>query len=169
MNLNQIPANEVVLIDANIFIYAIQQLSQQCKRLLLRCADEELIGVLPIPVLAEVMHQLMLAEARDNGWIHAANPAKQLSRQPEIVQKLSRYEDCIRDLLALGLRLEPLGAEDFTTAMNLQRRFGLLTNDSLLVAMMQRLRITSLASADQIFSRVQGIMVYGPDDIRMEL
>jgi len=120
----------------------------------IRCADEDITGVLSTPILAEVMHQLMLSEARDNGWIHGANPAKQLSHQPEIVQKLSRYEDSIRDMLALGLRIEPLVTEDFINAMNLQRRFELLTNDALLVAMMQRLRITSLASADQIFSRV---------------
>ena len=98
MNLNNIPVDDLVVIDANIILYAVQQLSSQCKRLLYRCADNDVKGILPTHILAEIMHQLMIAEARDNGWIQGTNPAKQLSKNPDIVKKLFRYEEVLRDI-----------------------------------------------------------------------
>ncbi len=165
MNINDIPSGEATIIDANIVLYATQQASQQCKRLLLRCADDDVKGILPTHILAEIMHQLMIAEARDNGWIKGPNPARQLAEKPELVKKLNRYEDLMREMFAIGFLLEPLQQEDFITAMSAQRRFGLLTNDALSVAIAQRLRAKAFASADKVFTGVQGLMVYAPGDL----
>lgn len=165
MNLDKIPDGERVIIDANIILYAVQQASQQCKRLLLRCAGDELQGILPAHILAEVMHQFMLAEARDNGWIEGSNPARQLSKNPHLVKKLVRYEDMLRDLLAIGFQIEPLKEQDFISALPVQRRYGLLTNDALLVAIAQRLRAKAFTSADKAFARVQRLRIYAPDDL----
>ena len=153
-------------IDVNIIQYAVQQASQQCKRLLLRCAGEKIQGILPVHILAEVMHQFMLAEARDNGWIKGSNPARQLSKAPHLVKKLVRYEDLLRDLLAIGLQIEPLKDQDFIGALPVQRRFDLLTNDALLVAIAKRLRARALASVDKVFAHVQGLVLYSPDDLK---
>lgn len=168
MNLNKIAAHERVLLDANVFIYALQQQSRQCMQLLRRCAEDQVIGYIADNILAEVMHILMIAEARDNNWITSANPARQLSEQPKRVMALLRYEGLLSDLLSMGLRLESLQREDFITALAVQRHSGLLTNDALLVALAMRLRIKSIASADQAFSRVPGILLYVPDDLIME-
>lgn len=168
MNLTKIPADEFVLLDANILIYALQQQSRQCIELLRRCAEEQVIGYIADNILAEVLHTLMIAEARDNNWIAGANPARQLSEQPKRVMALHRYEGLLRDILNMGLRMESLQREDFISALVVQRQSGLLTNDALLVAMAYRLRIKAIASADQAFKRVQGITVYSPDDLLME-
>lgn len=167
MNPNKIPSGEVTVIDANIVLYAMQRSSQQCKRLLARCAEEEITGILPGHILAEVMHQVMIAEARDNGWIKGPNPAKQLGEHPERVRGLVRYEGIVRDILGIGLLIEPLQREDFLTAMMVQRQAGLLTNDALLVAVAQRMRANSIASADQALARVQGMLLYSPDDLEI--
>ncbi len=168
MNLNKIPQGELVLIDANIFIYALQKQSRQCIQLLQRCAEDQVIGYIADNILAEIMHTLMIAEARDNNWISGPNPARQLSEQPQRVSALLRYESLLRDILGMGLRLESLQREDFLTALTVQRQSGLLTNDALLVAMALRLRIQSIVSADQALNRVQGVMVYSPDDLKMD-
>lgn len=168
MNLSKIPANQFVLLDANIFIYALQQQSRQCIHLLQRCAEEQVIGYIADTILAEVMHTLMIAETRDNNWISGSNPARQLSEQPKRVMALLRYEGLLRDILSMGLRIESLQQEDFISALAVQRQSGLLTNDALLVAMAVRLRIKSIASADQAFKRVQGITLYSPDDLLIE-
>jgi len=165
MNLNDIPDDELVVLDANIILYATQKLSPQCERLLFRCANEEVKGILPSHILAEIMHQLMIAEARDNDWIQGPNPAKQMIKKPQIVKRLFRYEEILRDLLAIDLQIEPLRSEDFLTAMPMQNRFGLLTNDALLVAISQRLRTKSIVSADKIFRHIKGFLVYAPDDL----
>jgi len=165
MNLLQIPNGLPVIIDANIFVYANQRVSGQCIKLLEKCAKNELFGVLPVHILAEVMHVLMLAEAKDLGIIKGANPARQLSENPNKIKALYRYESLIRDLLAIGFKLETLQREDFLTAMNLQREHGLLTNDALFLAIAFRLRITSVISSDSVFKNIKGIMHYSPDDL----
>ncbi|OIO18556.1 MAG: hypothetical protein AUJ54_07710 [Ignavibacteria bacterium CG1_02_37_35] len=168
MNLLNIPAEQPVIIDANIFIYANQKASAQCVKLLERCANNEVFGILPSHILAEVMHVLMLAEAKDIGIIKGSNPARQLTENPQKVKSLNRYESLIRDLLAIGLQLEPLQREDFITAMSLQRQYGLLTNDALFMAIATRLRVTAIVSADSVFGNVQGIIHYSPDDLNEE-
>jgi len=165
MNLSQIPNLDIFLIDANICLYAIRKESVQCENLLNRCAKGEVTGIMPTHVLAETMHQLMIAEARDYQWIKGPNPARQLSELPERVRALTRYEELVRDILGSGIQVEPVVQEDFITAMGIQHRSGLLTNDALLVAVGERLRVTSIVSADKTFSRVQGIIMYAPDDI----
>ena len=84
------------------------------------------------------------------------------------MKSLNRYESLIRDLLAIGLQLEPLQREDFITALTLQRQYGLLTNDALFLAIATRLRVTSIVSADSVFKNVQGIFHYSPDDLNEE-
>jgi predicted nucleic acid-binding protein len=42
------------------------------------------------------------------------------------------------------------------------QQYGLLSNDALLVAVMQANRLTKLASADTDFDRVPGLMRYAP-------
>jgi predicted nucleic acid-binding protein len=165
MNLDQVGSGEAVLIDANIVLYAIQEASSQCKRLLSRCAAEEVRGILPVHVLAEVTHRLMLAEAQDYRWIKGANPARRLAAQPERIKSLTRYESLVRDLMGIGLLLEPVHREDILTALAISRQAGLLTNDALLAAVGQRLRVLAVASADRQFSRVQGLILYSPDDL----
>ena len=108
MNLNEIPSGDMVVIDANIILYAAQQASQQCKRLLMRCADDDVRGILPTHLLAEVMHRLMIAEARDNGLVKGPNPARQLAEKPDLVKRLFRYEELMRDILTIGFQIEPV-------------------------------------------------------------
>ena len=167
MNLLQIPHQQPVIIDTNILVYAIQRNSLQSVKLLEKCAKDEVYGIIPTHILAELMHVLMLAEARDLGMISGSNPAKQLSEQPQKIKGLNRYESLIRDLLSIGIQLESLMREDFLTAMSLQRQYGLLTNDALLLAVATRLRVPALASADAVFKNVQGILVYSPDDLEI--
>jgi predicted nucleic acid-binding protein len=167
-NLFKIPPGQPVIIDANIFVYANQHASNQCVKLLERCSSNEVRGILPVHILAEVMHVLMLAEAKDLGLVKGANPARQLSENPKKIMALHRYESLIRDLLAIGLQLESLQREDFLTAAYLQREQGLLTNDALFLAVGLRLRITSVVSADSAFKNIQGIDLYSPDDIVIE-
>ncbi|MBK6914967.1 MAG: type II toxin-antitoxin system VapC family toxin [Ignavibacteriales bacterium] len=165
MNLLQIPQQQPVIIDTNIFVYAAQRDSKQCIKLLEKCATDEMFGILPTHILAELTHVLLLAEARDLGLIKGSNPAKQLSENPNKIKALNRYEVLIRDLLSIGLKLESLQREDFLTAMSLQRQYGLLTNDALFLAVAIRLRVTAVVSADSVFKNIQGIFLYSPDDI----
>jgi len=166
MNLNQIKKSDIVLLDANVLVYGVLHKSAQCLKLLRRCTERDVIGVVGLQQLAEVMHRLMMVEARDNGWTTVGNPAKSLSERPDRVRLMNRYSDIVRGLLASGFRFESLMAEDFPAALRLQREYGLLTNDALFIAIAERLRIQAIASADKIFMQVQGVILYSPDDLQ---
>lgn len=165
MNLQDIPQRSLVLIDANIFLYAARNASQQCVELARSVARGEIFGIVASHTLTEIMHRLMVAEARENGWLTRNNPTRQLAEQPEKVIKLFRYEHSLRDLLTGGIRLEPLLREDFLTSLSVQKETGLLTNDSLLIAVARRLAIQAIASADKSFRKISEIVLYSPDDL----
>jgi predicted nucleic acid-binding protein len=167
MNLAAIRKGDLVLLDANIIIYAITNSSAQCRTLLTRCATGDVQGIIGGQQLAEVVHRLMLAEARENGWITGGNPARQLAGQPERIRRLSRYEDAVKGLIATGVRVEPVQREDFFQAMSIQRQAGLMTNDALMAAVADRLRVEAIASADKTLTNVRGLVIYQPDDLNL--
>jgi predicted nucleic acid-binding protein len=165
MNLLEIPENESVIIDANILIYGSDRKSSQCFNFIERLASKDMFGVLPTHILAEVMHKLMIREARDSGALKGSNPAKQLSENSQLIKSLSEYKLLIRDLISMRLHLEPCIREDFITAMVLQGEYGLLTNDALFLAIAERLRVRSIVSADAVFKDIKGFNIYRPDDL----
>jgi predicted nucleic acid-binding protein len=163
--LSSIRAGAWVAIDTNILVYANQRRSPQCVELLRRCASGELQGVVPLPMVAELVHALMLIEARENNWIERANAARSLAERPELVRRLTRYELQMREFFGIGLRLEPAGTADILEAMKIQKEAGLLTNDALLLAAARRLDCEAVASADKAIAGAPGFSVFAPTDI----
>lgn len=166
MKRGQIESGGLVVIDTNILVYANQQKSHECAELLGRCARGEVKGVIPMPMVAELMHTLMLIEARENGWIDRPNPSRVLSEKPEMIRRLTNYGTQMRQFLGIGLRLESVVPVDLIEALSIQREFGLLTNDSLLVAIARRLSCNLIASADKAFQKLRGFTVCAPEDLK---
>ena len=168
MNLDDIPSGSLCVIDANVLLYAEQGVSGQAQRLLRRCSKGELTGILPQPIWQEISHRLMLAEAAMKHGRLPGNPAAFLARRPDIVRSLSLYQSKVRNLLGLGLRFESCTQDDLLqSAFALQRRHGLLTNDSVILAMAIRLEADCLASNDKSFQIVEEIAVFAPSDLRI--
>lgn len=168
MNLDDIPAGSLCVIDTNVLLYAEQGASLQAQRLLRRIERQDVLGVLPQPVWQELNHKLMLAEAFMLGQITGGNPARQLSSKPDVVKRLSLYRDKIKALATLGLAFEPCTKADLLDkALDLQDRYGLLTNDSVILAIAMRLNADALVSADVRFQASKDIRVYAPSDIRL--
>lgn len=165
MNLSEIPNKSRVIIDTNILLYAIENVSTECIELLRRCAISEIYGVIPSNVLAEFMHIRMMAEAKESGYSPGSNPARKLAEKPEIICSLKRYHSEIRDLLDIGMKVEPILPEDHIASLQVQQKFGLLTNDSLIVSLAERLRINKIVTADKAFHRVDGLEIHSPADV----
>ncbi len=165
MKLAEIRAGEWVVIDTNILVYTNQRKSRECVEFLGRCAAGELRGIVPVPMVAELVHALMLIEARENGLIERANPSRSLAERPDLVRRLTRYEAQVREFFGIGLRIEPAIAPDIFEAVRIQREAGLLTNDALLLATARRLNIEAVATADKAIARASGFTVYAPGDV----
>ncbi len=164
MNLDDIRNGTRVLIDANILIYAMRGASPQCRALLARCDSGAVEGWITTSVVAEFSHRRMIQEAQSLGLV-TSNPARTLAEKPTLLRQLNHYQDEVRDLLSGGLQVESLRPDDFYLGLEFQRQFGLLTNDSLNLAVARRLGLTDLATADKGFDAAQGFIVYQPADI----
>ena len=112
-------------------------------------------------------HKLMLAEAAMSGKISGPSLAGKLSRRSEIVKALGLYREKVSALRDLGIGYEPCTEEDFfRTAFLFQEKYGLLTNDSLVLAAAVRLKADALVTADAAFQNVIEIEIVMPSDIR---
>jgi predicted nucleic acid-binding protein len=164
MSLDAIPAGARVLVDANILIYAKRGMSAQCRRLVERCAQREVSGVLTSIVVAEFCHRRMMQEAQSRG-LSGSNPAKALAQNLALVRQLTQYSQEVEDLLSGDLPVLAVESTDFTKAAELQRTHGLPTHDSLNLAVALRSGVNLLATADPQFNSIAGLTVFKPDDL----
>ena len=168
MNLDDISNGSLCVIDTNILLYSEQGVSPQAQRLIRRCSTGELIGVLPQTVWQELTHKLMLSEAMMLEKISGPNPARKLAKQPDVVKTLGLYWAKVLALVDLGLRFEPCTREDFfQNALKLQIKYGLLTNDSVLLATAIRLQADVMATADTAFQKVSELNIAIPSDLTL--
>jgi len=165
MKLHEIPEEERVLIDANIFLYTHMRSSVDCFEFLDRCAENFYSGFVPSHIMSEVMHVIMLAEARKSGIVSGSNPAKQLSEKPGMIKSMWEYNTIMRNILDAGITIVPVNGEDLHSALRLQRLHGLMTNDSIFLAVAHRLEIKAIASADKAFRNIPSIDLYEPGDL----
>ena len=167
MSLDDIPGGSLCVIDTNVLLYAEQGVSGQAQRLLRRCSKGELIGTLPQNVWQELTHRLMLAEVM---MMHGSggNPAARPADRPNVVRTLNLYQMKVRALVDLGLRFERCEQGDLLqSAFDLQKRYGLPTNDAVILAVAVRLKADCLASSGERFRSVKEVDVFAPSDLRI--
>ena len=168
MGLDDIPAGSLCVVDTNVLLYAEHGASLEAQRLVRRCADGELKVVLPRPVWQELAHKLMLAEAMMRGLVATGKPAARLASKPDAVRGLGLYREKVKALLDLGFGFEPCRLSDLVErGFAMQQRYGLLTNDAVVLAVALRLGADALVSADKAFSRIGEVAVYAPGDLRL--
>jgi predicted nucleic acid-binding protein len=120
----------------------------------------------PHPTFGPSCHSLialMIVEANSlPGSPVTANVPRRLKRQPLVVQQLTAYEKAVNDVLQSRLQVLAVKPNLIANAAALSRQFGLLTNDTLVVAIMQDQNIVGIASHDSDFDRVPTITRYAP-------
>lgn len=164
MTLDDISGGAPVLIDANILLYASAGKSPQATALVRRCAEGAVEGVITTAVLGELRHRWM-EEAMHRGLATGGNPARQIARNRSIIPQLSNYVGLSTGVINGTLDIVPIEPADFVAALQLQRQWNLMTNDSLLLAAGERLGINQVATAGNDFDRLRGWIVYKPDDL----
>lgn len=160
-----IPAGTEVFLDANTLVYAHSlhpRFGPPSTDLLERIERQEVSGFTSAHVVGECAHRLMTLEACSTfGWPFAGI-ARRLRRHPAQVQTLTLFRQAVDDVLSSAVEVLALDGPLIAEAGDVSRRTGLLTNDSLLIAVMQRHGLTHLASHDADFDRVPGITRYSP-------
>jgi predicted nucleic acid-binding protein len=154
-----------VFLDANTLIYHFQphpQLGQACTDLIERIENLDLQGITSTHVLTEVGHRLMTLEACAlRGWPYPGI-ASRLRRHPDVVKTLTRFRHAIQEVPRLGVQIIEIPKRLIDAAAEVSQQTGLLSNDALVVAVMQANGLTNLASHDDDFDRVPGLTRFGP-------
>lgn len=163
-DLATIPPGRHLFIDANIFIYHFTQspLTAACTALLQRVEMGNLVGSTSVVTLTEVSHRLMLLEAIHTFSLVPRTAVRYLKEHPDLVTQLSQYRVATEAIATFNVTVEPVNPGHFHAAQQLCARYGLLTNDALLIAVMQSLGLTDLASNDADLATVPGLTLWQP-------
>jgi len=145
--LRDIPDQAMVMLDTNVVIYALfpqGRYHQSCKDLLQRGARSEIQLRLTLSAAADVIHRAMILEFLAQGQVQrSADAVSYLKQHPQTVQQLSRYKSILRDMTQAKIMILLLTYRDLHSSKQYREQYGLLTNDSLLLAVM-RARANSL-------------------------
>lgn len=161
MTFNDIPNGAALFVDANVFVYAFSRHTQYgpaCRGLLERIDRQEIYGQTATHILTETAHRLMTLDACATfGW-PIASIAQRLKQHPVEVRKLSAYRRAIADILASQIQIAGTPPTLVLAAAGLSSQHGLLSNDALVVAVMQAYGLMNIASNDADFDRVPGLI-----------
>lgn len=162
--LGQLPDGTAVFIDANIFVLASSagSLGLQCQELLNRVRQGLVQGFTASFVVAEVTHRVMVNEARQQLQRSARETVEYLQQNPAFVRSLTRHLTVASDIGKAGVDILPLTVKDLHASKVYRRDYGLLTNDSLIVAVMRNHKLRHLASHDGGFDQVPGLQLWNP-------
>jgi predicted nucleic acid-binding protein len=162
---NDLPVGAMVFIDANCLVDAATSdpaYGAACQRLLDDIENKNLQGCTSAHVLGDLAHRLMTIEAALLFNRPMTGIGNWLRRHPAEVQRLTQYSQSLDDLLAIPLPILPVTGILVSRARHLSRQYGLLTNDALVVAVVQDHGLIHLASLDADFDCVPGITRYAP-------
>ncbi|MGI9860453.1 PIN domain-containing protein [Moorella naiadis] len=165
MRFEELKAGSSIFIDANIFIYHFTGISEECSLLLERCEGEEILGFTTTSILLEVMHRLMMLEALARELVTPGNIAKKLKSKPEIVKQLTAYASQVQKIPEMNINIIPVTQELCYQAVAWQQKYGLMTNDSILLAACRQQDCLHLASNDSAFSQVENLTLLQPMDV----
>ena len=165
MKLEELPDGARIFVDANILIYHFSGTSLECQAFLQRCEFKQLEAFTGVHIVLEVAHRLMMLEALQKGLITGGQPARKLKEQPEIVKMLQAYNQSVQQIPRLHIHVRAITSEVVRASEAIRIHEGLMTNDSVSVALMCQLDLSAIATADADFNNVLGLHVYQPEDI----
>lgn len=165
MTLDETPTGSCIFVDANIFIYHFSRVSSACRDFLARCESGELEAYTGVHLLLEIAHRLMLLEALQKGLIVGSQPVRKLKERPDIVRQLNDYNKAVRQIPRMRIRVITLTAQILRGSEAIRTQYGLLTNDSVSIAMMQKRGLRTIATHDSDLRSIPDLIVYSPPDI----
>jgi len=165
-DLAYVPSGTRVFVDASVLALHFTghpELGPPCRDFLERCASREIEGYTSVIAASEAIHRVMVNEARTNlGFATSSETVNYLKRHLEAVKGLRQHLAVASKIYHLGVEILPVSYKHLHRSKQVRQRYGLLTNDSLIIAVMQRHRLRHLATHDQDFDRVPTLRVWGP-------
>ncbi len=163
MILADLAAGQSVFLDANVLVYHFAPdpvFGPHCAPLVQRIDSGELSGFTSTHVLTETAHRLMSIEASARfGWPFAGM-ARRLKNHAAEVQNLMAFRRALQSVVDSKIKVLSITPALVLAAAGISQQTGLLSNDALIVTVMQNHGLTNLASNDADFDRVPGLTRY---------
>lgn len=166
MILSDIEDRTTIFIDANIFVYYFSENSRfnpSCTEFIERIEKGELQGISSASVVQETTHRIMMEEASlALPDVKGKDIIKYLKSHSETVEKLEINREVPDRIDLLKIKIVPIDMGIIKRSQQLKARYGLLSNDALMLQVMKDSNISRLASNDSDFERVDFITIYKP-------
>ena len=165
MNFGDIPNGQSVFVDANTLIYHFSShptFGAACRDLTERIAQGELQAFTSSHVLSNVAHRLMTIETCETFHWPYASIAQRLNQNHAEIPQLTKFREAVESVPNLGIQVLPVTLSDVIEAAGISQTAELLSNDALVVAVMQQHGLTNLASHDSDFDRIASLKRYAP-------
>lgn len=163
---DEIEPGATIFIDANIFLYKILdhwKYAEPCGNLLKDVSRGKYTGVVSVIVCSEVFHRVMVAEVIEKYKLDPGRAVRYLKEKPGVVKELNVARSAIENIQRIeNLMIAGVGGDIIGISLEYSRRYGLLSNDSIHLATMQKEGISTLASNDRDFERIEWISVWRP-------
>jgi predicted nucleic acid-binding protein len=165
MTLTGIAARASVFVDANTLVYYFvphPTFGPPCKQFVERITRQEIIAFTSTHVMSDVAHRIMTMEAIGKfGW-PVKGIAQRLKQHPAEVQTLLDFRQAVDSVPKLGIQVLAIPPQLISVATIASQKYGLLSGDALVVAIMQANGLSNLASHDADFDRVPGLLRFAP-------
>jgi len=165
MTFADLVVGEAIFLDANPFVYHFvsdPRYGAACSQLLQRVENQEIPGLTSTHVLTEMAHRIMTVEAISAFAWPVSGIARRLRQHPAQVQQLAGFHQAVERILQSRIQVLTIPVPLIAAGARLSRPTGLLSNDALIVAVMQANGLTRLASSDHDFDRIPGLTRYEP-------
>ena len=164
MTLDDVDDGESLFLDANTLVYhfvAHPVFGPACGELMARIERETVVGYTSTQVLSNVAHRLMTIEAiAAFGW-PLAGVATRLKQHYSKIPQLTQFRAALESVANSKIRILTIPRHLIAKAAAISQQFQLLSDDALVVALMQENGLVHLASYDADFDRVPGLTRYG--------
>lgn len=163
--LEDIPDGVACFLDATIFYYHLVNtppLSDDCSNLLARIEAGTIQGVTSSVALAEATHKVMLAEIVRRRGATPQGLISRIKKHPELLDNLTEHEQVAALAEKLRLTVEPITLDLLKRGAQLSPQRRLLTNDALMLVVVEQLSVKYLATNDDDFDAIPGVIVCKP-------
>jgi uncharacterized protein len=164
-SLKDIPDGVTCFLDATIFYYHLVNtppLSDDCSDLLIRIGTGTVNALTSAVVLAEVTHKVMLAEIVRQHSVPVQGLIARIKKHPHLLDDLTEHLQVIALAQALKITIMPITMDLLHRGAELSPQLRLLTNDSLTLAVMEKVGVNVLATNDDDFDSIPQLTVYKP-------
>ncbi len=165
MHLHEIEAGSRVFIDANIFVYHFSSdsvFNKSCTDFLCRVETSQIHGITSAGTVMESTHRLMMVEASSMLDVEIKNLPKHLKQHPDIVKQLTKHLTVPNKISELNIEIVQITQKLIEASQHNKTKYGFLSNDALVLKVIEDRGITVLASNDSDFKRVEWLNLYLP-------